>query len=87
MGRAQSDLDAGAPQGHTWGYSRAGDAAAYLERYRALLRVVNETIMFSGFCYTQFADTYQETNGLLNADRSPKVPLEQISAATRNVPL
>ena len=42
--------------------------------------------MFSGFCYTQFADTFQETNGLLNADRTPKVPLEQISAATRNVP-
>ena len=56
------------------------------ERYRALLKVVNETIMFSGFCYTQFADTFQETNGLLNADRTPKVPLEQISAATRNVP-
>jgi hypothetical protein len=40
--------------------------------------------MFSGFCYTQFADTFQETNGLLNADRTPKLPLEQISAATRN---
>lgn len=66
--------------------SRAGDAATYLERYRALLHVVNQTVMFSGFCYTQFADTYQETNGLLNADRSPKIPLEKISAATRNVP-
>ena len=79
--------DPKAPPGHTWGYARAGDAATYLERYRALLKVVNETIMFSGFCYTQFADTFQETNGLLNADRTPKVPLEQISAATRNVPI
>lgn len=78
--------DPNAPAGHTWGYSRAGDAQGYLERYRALLHVVNETVMFSGFCYTQFADTYQETNGLLNADRSPKVPLEQISAATLNLP-
>jgi hypothetical protein len=47
--------------------------------------VVNETIMFSGFCYTQFADTFQEANGLLTADRSPKLPLEKIFAATRNV--
>jgi hypothetical protein len=41
--------------------------------------------MFSGFCYTQFADTFQEANGLLNADRTPKLPFEVISAATRNV--
>jgi hypothetical protein len=49
--------------------------------------VVNETFMFSGFCYTQFADTFQEANGLLNADRTPKLPFEVISAATRNVAL
>jgi beta-galactosidase/beta-glucuronidase len=74
-----------APVEHAWGYSRATTAEGFLEHYRALLKVVNETMMFSGFCYTQFADTFQETNGLLNADRTPKVPLEQISAATRNV--
>ena len=77
-------FDPNAPAHHTWGYSRVGDAETYLNRYRTLLKVVNETVMFSGFCYTQFADTFQETNGLLNADRSPKVPLAQISAATRN---
>jgi hypothetical protein len=43
--------------------------------------------LFSGFCYTQFADTYQETNGLLDAARRPKIPLEQIAAATRGLPL
>jgi len=43
--------------------------------------------MFAGFCYTQFADTFQEANGLLNADRTPKLPFEVISAATRNVAL
>jgi len=78
-------FDPDAPARHTWGYSRENTAQDFLEHYRALLKVVNETSMFSGFCYTQFADTFQETNGLLNADRSPKVPLEQISAATRNV--
>ena len=77
--------DPRAPEHHTWGYSRTNTAEAFHALYRDLLRVVNETAMFSGFCYTQFADTFQETNGLLNADRSPKIPLEQISAATRNV--
>ena len=38
--------------------------------------------MFSGFCYTQFADTFQEANGLLRADRTPKFPLERIRQAT-----
>lgn len=71
----------------TWGYSRAHSSESYLSLYRDLLRVVNETFMFSGFCYTQFTDTFQEANGLLNADRTPKLPLEVISAATRNVTL
>ena len=37
----------------------------------------------AGFCYTQFADTYQEANGLLHADRTPKIPIEEIAVATR----
>jgi hypothetical protein len=74
----------GTPEEGTWGYSRATTAEGFLNLYRGLLKVVNETFMFSGFCYTQFADTFQEANGLLNADRTPKLPLEVISAATRN---
>ena len=79
-------FDPRAPAHHTWGYSRANTADAFEQAYRSLLTVVNELPMFSGFCYTQFADTFQETNGLLNADRSPKIPIERIDAATRNVP-
>ncbi|CDG84841.1 glycoside hydrolase family 2 protein [Janthinobacterium agaricidamnosum] len=69
----------------TWGYSRVGSEAAFLDLYRRLLAVVNTAQLFSGFCYTQFADTFQEANGLLMADRTPKVALELISAATRNI--
>jgi beta-galactosidase/beta-glucuronidase len=68
-----------------WGYSEADSDQQFMEAYRKLLEVVNETPMFSGFCYTQFADTFQEANGLLTADRSPKVPLDQIYAATLNI--
>ncbi|MDR7050943.1 beta-galactosidase/beta-glucuronidase [Duganella sp. 3397] len=77
--------DASAQRHPTWGYTRSDSAEAFHALYRKLLQVVNETAMFSGFCYTQFADTFQETNGLLDADRMPKIPLEQISAATRNL--
>ncbi|MBW8875737.1 MAG: glycoside hydrolase family 2 [Acidobacteria bacterium] len=66
-----------------WGYSRAQSEEDLAERYRELLTVVNSLHLFSGFCYTQFADTYQEANGLLRADRTPKFPLEEMAAATR----
>ena len=47
-----------------------------------LLETIIHTAMFSGFCYTQFADTFQEANGLLYADRTPKIPLERIRKVT-----
>jgi beta-galactosidase/beta-glucuronidase len=78
------DKSAGAAA--TWGYSRANSEESFFNLYRSLLEVANTTFMFSGFCYTQFADTFQEANGLLCADRTPKIPIEQISAATRNLP-
>ncbi|MES2743376.1 MAG: glycoside hydrolase family 2 TIM barrel-domain containing protein [Pseudomonadota bacterium] len=72
-----------APEAKTWGYARVDDADAFIDLYRRLLDVVNTAQMFSGYCYTQFADTFQEANGLLTADRTPKVALDLICAATR----
>jgi beta-galactosidase/beta-glucuronidase len=66
-----------------WGYSRAEDEEVFARRYAELLEVVRAIAMFAGFCYTQFADTFQEVNGLLRSDRTPKFPLEQIAMATR----
>ncbi|MDP9084417.1 MAG: glycoside hydrolase family 2 [Pseudomonadota bacterium] len=66
-----------------WGYTIAHDAADFEQRVTTLIEVVRTTAMFSGFCYTQFADTFQESNGLLTADRLAKIPLEKISAAVR----
>ncbi|MDB4930475.1 MAG: Beta-galactosidase [Myxococcaceae bacterium] len=67
----------------TWGYSVARDADDLRRLYRALLEAVRGVELFAGFCYTQFADTYQEANGLLYADRTPKFPLGEIALATR----
>jgi beta-galactosidase/beta-glucuronidase len=76
-------IAAAADDEHTWGYSRAESGEDLAQRYCALLHVVSSLNLFSGFCYTQFADTYQEANGLLYADRTPKFPLEEMARATR----
>lgn len=64
-----------------WGYSQAKTVEEFAQQYEKLLHTVIHTAMFSGFCYTQFADTFQEANGLLNADRTPKIPLARLAAA------
>jgi hypothetical protein len=66
-----------------WGYSSVASDEEFARRYLELLEVVARLQLFSGFCYTQFADTFQEANGLLCADRTPKIPLEQIRNATQ----
>lgn len=65
-----------------WGYVRSEDVSELQIRYTALLSVVNKVELFSGFCYTQLTDTFQEANGLLYADRTPKFPIEAIAYAT-----
>jgi hypothetical protein len=67
---------------NTWGYSRADTSGELLERYRALMKTVRALPALAGFCYTQFSDTYQEANGLLYADRTPKAALKEIALAT-----
>jgi beta-galactosidase/beta-glucuronidase len=65
-----------------WGYATASTQEDFAAQYKKLLEVVRELGLLSGFCYTQFADTYQEANGLLYADRTPKFPIRHIAAAT-----
>ncbi len=68
-----------------WGYSRC-TSEELAERYATLLRTVRSLDLLAGFCYTQFADTYQEANGLLYADRRPKFPFALMAAATSGSP-
>jgi hypothetical protein len=65
-----------------WGYAKSADRDDLAKRYAELLRIIRSLRIFAGFCYTQFADTYQEANGLLFADRTPKIPMELIARAT-----
>jgi beta-galactosidase/beta-glucuronidase len=66
----------------TWGYSLAEAEGDFADKFFNLMDVVTHTALFSGYCYTQFADTFQEANGLLCADRTPKIPLTEIAKAT-----
>lgn len=73
---------AGREDRKAWGYVRSENLSELQIRYTALLNVVNKVELFSGFCYTQLTDTFQEANGLLYGDRTPKFPIEAIKAAT-----
>lgn len=70
----------------TWGYTVAKDEGEFGRMYAELMEAVIHTALFSGFCYTQFADTFQEANGLLCADRTPKIPVEDIAKVTQESP-
>lgn len=63
-----------------WGYSLAEGEEEFTRKFGELMEVVSHTALFSGYCYTQFADTFQEANGLLTADRVPKIPIERIAS-------
>ena len=65
-----------------WGYTLSDDHTDLEQRYVSLLRGVSKIELFAGFCYTQLTDTFQEANGLLTADRRPKIPLDRIRRAT-----
>lgn len=65
-----------------WGYSMARDPEELVRRYAAQCRALLRSEALSGFCYTQLTDTYQEVNGLLRMDRTPKAPLERLALAT-----
>ena len=42
---------------------------------------INRSSGLAGFCYTQLCDTFQEKNGLLREDRSPKADFDLLAAA------
>ena len=67
----------------TWGYSTSSTSTELAQQYCALMSAVRSLPSLAGFCYTQFTDTYQETNGLLHADRTPKMPFNIVEQATR----
>ena len=64
--------------GDAWGYATVGSDSEYATRLRDLFDALRSSTEVAGFCYTQFMDTGQETNGLLFSDATPKLPVESI---------
>jgi beta-galactosidase/beta-glucuronidase len=62
----------------TWGYTTVDNAEDYERLVGDLFRALRSSSRLAGFCYTQLTDTLQEANGLLHADRTPKLPLETL---------
>ena len=65
-------------KGEAWGYGNgAKNAEELLERLEQLINGIAQT-EFQGYCYTQLTDVQQEVNGLLYADRTPNVDLNNL---------
>jgi beta-galactosidase/beta-glucuronidase len=70
--------------GKPWfGYGTVTDSEAFAAKYEELLNAILDSPSIVGFCYTQLTDVQQETNGLLTADRTPKVDLSRLYTITR----
>ncbi|NIH84807.1 sugar-binding domain-containing protein [Amycolatopsis granulosa] len=63
-----------------FGYSTVTDDEDLVARLEQLVTTVLASPAIAGFCYTQLTDTEQERNGLLTADRTPKVDPARIRA-------
>jgi beta-galactosidase/beta-glucuronidase len=68
----------GVAHSNGWGYSVATDEASYEDRLTAVVGAIRSSAHVVGFCYTQLTDTAQEVNGLCDAQRVPKLPIETI---------
>ena len=83
--RYEPERSAGAGEG-SWGYSTARDADDFAARVGELYEAVRASRVLAGSCWTQLTDTLQEANGLLRADRSPKIPMERLRAIVTGEP-
>jgi len=66
------------PDASSWGYSTAANADEFEVLLRATFEALQASPVLAGFCYTQLTDTMQEANGLTDAYRRPKLPVEII---------
>ncbi len=72
--------------GEAWfGYGTVVDQDTFLAKYRELLDAILESPALVGFCYTQLTDTGQETNGLLTAEREPKLDPAVVRTITQRL--
>lgn len=65
--------------GKAWfGYATAESDEQYLAMMKELFDALYASPELAGFCYTQLTDTQQETNGLYDENRQPKLPVDRL---------
>jgi beta-galactosidase/beta-glucuronidase len=69
-----------------FGYGNTASAEEWAARVRDLCGALLSSRALSGYCYTQLTDTYQEANGLLHMDRTPKAPMDVVRKALQGQP-
>ena len=70
--------------GEAWGYGNgAKNTDDLCERLEQLIKGIAKT-EFQGYCYTQLTDVQLEVNGLLYADRTPKVAVDRLKKIFEN---
>ena len=70
--------------GQVWsGYDTRYSAQDLVTSLENLFGAVHALTGIAGFCYTQLADTQQEKNGLLTAERLPKADPDHLAAIIR----
>jgi beta-galactosidase/beta-glucuronidase len=65
-------------EAESWGYEQVTSTEEYAALLTGLFEALRASSTVVGFCYTQLMDTGQETNGLVFADGTPKLPVSQI---------
>jgi beta-galactosidase/beta-glucuronidase len=70
-------------EGEKWhGYATVDGPEEFESRLRDIFTAIAESPHVAGYCYTQVTDTEQEVNGMLTADRKPKLPFETLREIT-----
>lgn len=77
--------------GEAWsGYGTVETVDDFVQTLAGLFSALHGSDYLGGYCYTQLTDTMQETNGLLDSARQPKMALEElreiIQATSQAVP-
>ena len=64
-----------------WGYNGTVETQEqFLARFGSMVAAIRGAGFFVGHCYTQLSDVQQEINGLVTADRKPKVDPAKVKA-------
>lgn len=68
-----------------WGYTGVSNKEDFLSEIKRIFKVIHESKLIAGFCYTQLTDVEQEINGLLDYYRNEKIDIEEIKKVICNL--